>query len=336
MAGLGSPHARDMDASIYVRRVHCVDLIAAQEHIMEIGIIVEGIEQSQFAAQPWNYHKEALLRRGIQIHVYHGGGDGFRRSFDAMCLHVWQDWGNRQRFDPYRIMPILEQYAAYRSRHPQTIQIVLNHTDMARRPYATPCWRDGDPVLYRTPAYDRAELAPFPPDSVWAYEKVWGKNCFCSAEAPTYQCGFIGTASGSRGYRQRVATAVAKVGIGLCAPTPTVSNKKYNALMASCQIIVCPRGWGENSSRHWDTWLSGKAMLTDRECDSVEMIPGVRLRGGTHYIVFDSPEDIPDIVSDWTRPSRSAELAKIAENGRRAALSYDSLERITNFFQSIR
>ena len=77
-------------------------------------------------------------------------------------------------------------------------------------------------------------------------------------------------------------------------------------------------------------------MLTDRECDSVEMIPGVRLRGGTHYIVFDSPEDIPDIVSDWTRPSRSAELAKIAENGRRAALSYDLLERITNFFQSIR
>ena len=53
-------------------------------------------------------------------------------------------------------------------------------------------------------------------------------------------------------------------------------------------------------------------------------------------LVFDNPNDIPDIVSDWTRPSRSADLAEIAENGRRAALSYDALDRIAQFFQSIK
>lgn len=302
---------------------------------MEIGVIVEGIAYHDFAMQPWIYHKDALLGRGIRIHVYQGP-EGFRRGFDAMCLHVWQDWGNRHYFVPCRVMPILEQYATYRSRYPDTIQIVLNHTDMARRPYATPYWRDGDPVLYRTPAYDRTELAPFPPQTIWAYEMVWGKNCFLSAEPPTYQCGFVGTASGPRGYRQRVASAAARVGLGMCAAEQAFSNAQYNALMASCRIIVCPRGWGENSSRHWDTWLSGKAMLTDRDCNSVEMIPGVRLRENKHYLVFDDPNDIPDIVSDWTRPSRSADLAEIAENGRRAALSYDALDRIAQFFQSIK
>ena len=105
--------------------------------------------------------------------------------------------------------------------------------------------------------------------------------------------------------------------------------------MARCQILVCPRGWGENSRRHWDAWLSGKPVLTDRDCDSVEMIPGTRLRAGEHYLVFEDPDDIPDIVSDWTRPSRRDDLAEIAENGRRAAQSYDALDCIAQFFQSI-
>jgi hypothetical protein len=35
------------------------------------------------------------------------------------------------------------------------------------------------------------------------------------------------------------------------------------------------------------------------------------------------------------RPSRLADLAAIAENGERAALSYNALERITQFFQSL-
>jgi hypothetical protein len=302
---------------------------------MDIGFIVAGIDENQLVAQPWVYYRDALLSRGIRIHVHHGGVDGFDRSYHAMCLHVWQDWGNRLRFKPERIMPILERYATYRSRHAQTIQIVLNHTDMGRRPYATVYWREGDPVLYRTPAYDRTELVPFPPSAIWPYEKVWGSNCFASAETPKYRCGFVGTDSGPNGYRRRVAAASARVGLGICSFRRPFSNAEYNSLMSSCRIVVCPRGWGENSSRHWDSWLSGKAVLTDRDCDAVEMIPGVRLREGEHYLVFDEPEQIPDIVSDRTRPSRLADLAEIAENGQRAALSYNALDHITKFFRSI-
>jgi hypothetical protein len=302
---------------------------------MDIGVITEGISEVQLSAQPWIYHRKGLLSRGIRIHLYYWPEHGFSRSFDAMLLHVWLNWRNRKRFDPQRILPILEQYAVYRSRYPQTVQIVLNHTDMARRPFATPYWRDGDPVLYRTPAYDRGELAPFPPESIWAYEMVWGEDCFSSSDVPVHPAGFIGSESGPVGYRQRVAAATARVGIGICGPEQPVEKKQYNSLMGRCRIVVCPRGWGENSRRHWDAWKSGKPMLTDRECDSVEMIPGIRLREGEHYLVFDDPDQIPDIVSDWTRPSRSAELAQIAENGRRAALSYNALDRITQFFQFI-
>jgi hypothetical protein len=300
---------------------------------MDIGVIIEGVNESEIAEQPWMYHRGALLKRGIRIHPYRPGQQGFDRPFDAMLLHVWQHWENREKFAVDRILPVLEQYAIYRSRYPETIQIVCNHTDMARRPYATPYWRTGDPVLYRTPAYDRTELAPFPSDMIWAYEKVWGERCFLSASPIVHQAGFIGTNSGPAGYRLRVAAATARVGIGICAPQRTVPASQYNALMTTCQIIVCPRGWGENSKRHWDAWLSGKPVLTDRECDSVEMIPGIRLRAGEHYLVFDDPDQIPDIVSDWSRPSRSADLAQIAANGQRAALSYDALERITRFFR---
>src|SRR5947209_4735109 len=152
---------------------------------MDIGVIVEGIEESELVEQPWIRYRQALLGRGIRIHLYRDGEvSGFSRGFDAMLLHVWQDWGNPEHFDARRILPILEHYATYRSRYPQTVQIVLNHTDMARRPYATPYWREGDPVLYRTPAYDRTELAPFPPEAIWAYEKVWGGSCFSSAVTP--------------------------------------------------------------------------------------------------------------------------------------------------------
>ena len=118
-----------------------------------------------------------------------------------------------------------------------------------------------------------------------------------------------------------MAAATAQVGIGGCTEQWAYPKAEHDALLARCQIIVCPRGWGEHSGRHWDRWLSGKPVLTDRECDSVEMIPGIRLREGEHYLVFDEPEQISDIVRTWTRPARAAELAAIAENGRRAARS---------------
>jgi hypothetical protein len=105
----------------------------------------------------------------------------------------------------------------------------------------------------------------------------------------------------------------------------------HDSVMARCRIIVCPRGWGPQSSRHWDAWLSGKPVLTDRDCASVELVPGARLEPGVHYLVFDDPRDIPDIVNDWTRPGRVDDLAQIAHNGRRAALGYDGGARIAEF-----
>jgi hypothetical protein len=49
--------------------------------------------------------------------------------------------------------------------------------------------------------------------------------------------------------------------------------------------------------------------------------------------VYDDPAEIPDIVADWTRTGRQDDLAEIAENGRRAALSYDGRGRIAEFFE---
>ena len=299
---------------------------------MDIGVVIEGIDDPSLRQQPWIHHRQALAERGIRLHLFEGGGEAFRRPFDAMLLHVWQDWKNPRRFDATRILPIMEQYAVYRAEYPGTVQIVLNHTDMGRRPFATPYWRPGDPVLYRTPAYDRRELYPVPPESIWPYEHVWGTPCFASDRPPTWAAGFVGTNSGPKGYRERVARETARVGIGMCGPQRPLSEEKYARRMAACRIIVCPQGWGEQSLRHWDTWLSGKPMLTDRHADSIELIPGMRLRDGVHYLVFDEPEQIPGLVEHWMHPSRRDQLDLIARNGRDAARSYDSLENIVRFF----
>ncbi|MGH7801688.1 MAG: hypothetical protein ACREOW_13865 [Thermodesulfobacteriota bacterium] len=163
---------------------------------MEIAIVIEGISKKRIAWQPWIYYKEPLAERNINILVYRGNGEAFQRSFDAMLLHVWQDWRNKERFDPFRILPIMEKYAIYRAEFPETVQIILNHTDMSRRPYATPYWRPGDQILYRTPAYNRGELFPFPEERIWAYEHVWGAPCFTSSTRPKHTAGFIGTPAG--------------------------------------------------------------------------------------------------------------------------------------------
>jgi hypothetical protein len=227
----------------------------------------------------------------------------------------------------------MEKYAEYRARFPETIQIVLNHTDMSRRPYAVPYWRPGDPILYRTPAYDRSELAPFPPAAIFPYERMWENIGFPGSETK-YAAGFIGTPSGPPGYRDAVARETARVGFGRC-DAARIPRLEYIKIMASCKIIVCPQGWGENSRRHWDAWISCKPVLTDRACDSVEMIPGMRLRDKVHYLVYDDPTDIPDIVTDWTRPDRADDLSQIALNGWRAASGYDPCGRIERFFRKV-
>lgn len=301
---------------------------------MRIAVVTEGLTESDFAPQPWIHHRAELARDGIHIEVYPGGGEAFRQPFDAMLLHVWQDWDNPRRFHAQRILPLMQHYAVYRAHFPDTPQIVLNHVDMASPPFATAYWRAGDPVLYRTPPYDRRRAWPFPPETVWAFEHVWGSPCFASDEPPLHDAGFVGSPTGPRGYRAHVAGATARVGVGLCGERP-LPRAEYAALMARCRIIVCPRGWGEQSLRHWDTWLSGKPMLTDRACAEVEMIPGAHLRAGEHFLVYDDPEEIPDLVRDWCRPSRADALAAIAANGRRAARGYDALARIRAFFTAV-
>lgn len=300
---------------------------------MEIAFVVEAYPDIyQVRLAPWTYCAKELAARGIRLLSFDRLEDAWR-SFDAMILMVWLDWENPEHFKAERIVPVMEKYSAYRATFPDTVQIVVNHTDMCRRAYATPYWRLGDPILFRTPAYDRSEFAPFPAKDIFPYEIVWGESCFQPAPVK-FPAGFIGTPSGPRGYRETVALETAKVGLGACV-NKRINNTHYNELMSSCQIIICPRGWGESSSRHWDAWRSGKPILTDRACDSVEMIPGLRLREKVHYLVFDDPAEIPDIVRDWTRPAREKDLAEIARNGQAAALSYDACKRIIEFFRRL-
>jgi hypothetical protein len=65
------------------------------------------------------------------------------------------------------------------------------------------------------------------------------------------------------------------------------------------------------------------------------MIPGVRLEPGKHYLVYSDPAEIPDIVSDWTRPGRLDDLAAVAANGRSAAMGYDAVGRIRRFLEHV-
>src|SRR5262249_24345884 len=156
----------------------------------------------------------------------------------------------------------------YRAAFPDTTQIVLNHVDMCRRAWAVPYWRMGDPVLCRTRAYDRAKLAPFPKEDIFAFEYLRSSACFPNLPCK-YAAGFIGSRSGPPGYRDSVACETSKVGLGRCITDP-IPKAEHDALMGSCRIVVCPQGWGEQSHRHWDAWKSGKPVLTDAACDSVE------------------------------------------------------------------
>jgi hypothetical protein len=293
--------------------------------------VEEHPDKERVTAAPWLLHRAQLAEAGITVQFF----DDLRkawRPFNAMILMVWLDWANPVRFKPERIIPVMEKYSAYRAAFPATTQIVLNHTDMGRHAYAAPYWRMGDPILFRTPAYDRSELMPFPANQIFAFEYIRGE--VLPPSPIRHAAGFVGTPSGPSGYRKRVAAETAKVGIGKCIPV-RLPKKMYAALLAGCRIMVCPRGWGENSVRHWDAWRSGKVVLTDRDCDCVEMIPGIRLRDKVHYLIYDDPREIPDLVSDWTRSGRRDDLEEIASNGRNAALGYDAFQRMVEFFGTL-
>src|SRR5271166_2199665 len=182
---------------------------------MEVAFVVqEHPDLSLAESSPWAYFARDLANAGIFISRFNSLDEAWR-LFDAMILMVWLDWQNKEHFKVERILPVMEKYAAYRAAFPNTMQIVLNHVDMCRRASATPYWRLGDPILFRTPAYDRTELTPFPVEDIFAFEYVRGSACF---QNPTceYAAGFIGSPSGPRGYRESVARETAKVGIGRC------------------------------------------------------------------------------------------------------------------------
>ncbi len=80
---------------------------------MEIAIVIEGISKKRIARQPWIYYKDALAKRNINILVYRGNGEAFQRSFDAMLLHVWQDWRNKERFIQKRLQKIFGGYTGF-------------------------------------------------------------------------------------------------------------------------------------------------------------------------------------------------------------------------------
>lgn len=305
---------------------------------MNIAILTYGMNLkpwSQSGQSPWFVYREQLAKEDIHIILitesFDAWKEALRKPYDAMMLFVWQDWNNKQHYRHARTMEILSLYSIYRSNF-DTVQIVCNHTDWCRDPfYSTHLWRRDDPILYRTPAYNRDELKPYSSTDIWPYEICWGGDNF-KGDRITNMAGFIGYPSGPQGYREKVAKAVSEVGIGMCIQNK-IDNKLHNQIMGSCRIIVCPRGWGETTSRHWDAWLSKKVVLTDYDCDAVEIIPGQRPKHGEQYLLYDKPEDIPDIVADWCRPGKSDDLERIALEGYKMARLYDAKERLKEFFR---
>ena len=306
---------------------------------MLVAAITEGMPKWDVEQAPWNCHRAHIEESGVNITLIPAERMDWSRRFDAMLLHIWLDWDNPKRYNPQRILPVFAKYAEYRSRFPTTVQIICNHTDMVGRPYAIPYWRKGDPVLYKIPPYDRSVLTPFPEADIWpwelAYNSTYGRHLAFSKINEDLSAAFVGTPSGPQDYRARVAEFTNRVGIGLCV-NEKIPQGKYDEIMSRARIIVCPRGWGESSSRHWDSWRSGKVVLTDADCDAVEMIPGQRLREGIHYLVYRDPTEIPDIVSDWTKRSRIDELDEIARAGQLAATGFNGAIWITQFFEKLR
>lgn len=305
---------------------------------MDIAVVLKDISPQEFHYAPWGRYQRELALIGIHFRLFKEEA-AFSRTWDAMMAWAWQDWDS-PRFNPRKVMPFLEKFTVYRDKHPEVLQIVLNHPDSSRHPWALPYWRRGDPIIVRTPPYDRSELAPFPAEDMFAYEKHYdsdakGQPIF--SEGDSHGAGLICTATGPSNYRKTVAAYTAKVGIGWCNELGRpLFEGDYAAVLSQCRILVCPRGYGGQTKRHWDAWRSRKPVLTDMECASCEMIPGMSLEAGKHYLVFKKPEDIPDIVSDWTRKSRQDDLRQIAENAYEALDSFDSLGRTLAYFKGLK
>ena len=101
---------------------------------MDVAVVVECVDESRIPIQPWIRYRDALAKRGIHLHCFRGAGEAFERLYDAMLLHVFLDWNNERLFDCTRLLPVLADYATYRARFPETVQIVVNHADIVQPP----------------------------------------------------------------------------------------------------------------------------------------------------------------------------------------------------------
>jgi hypothetical protein len=74
-------------------------------------------------------------------------------------------------------------------------------------------------------------------------------------------------------------------------------------------------------------------VLTDRACAGRDdSRPALARRRA--YLVFDEPEEIPDLVSDWCR-RRAPTTSPPSPNGRQAAQAYDALACMRGFFAGL-
>jgi hypothetical protein len=304
---------------------------------MILTVLIHNHDKWYSETAPWVLYKDQMASFGVDVSVHRSQEHGLLdREHEALLLHLWTDWWNFQRFQAQATMELMCQLAKYRARFPKTkIYACADHDD-ARCNYILPFWRETDTVLYRIPPYDRSLLFPY--KDVWAWEYGYG-HCYgrkAFVGPVTCDAAFVGSPSGPQGgsgfpgYRETVAAFTAKVGYGYCGPRKPIAE--YDQIMSGARIIVCPRGWGQSSSRHWDAWRSGKPVLTDRDCSLHEMIPGQVLEPGKHFLVFDNPFQIPDLVSDWSKPSRKDDLDAIAAAGREAVEAFDCVGRLRSLF----
>ena len=183
----------------------------------DVAVVVVNVDPSQVGSSPWVRYREELKREGISIQVFDDYKHAFCHDHDAIMLHLVFNWNQTKFFNPAEIMPLLAALSTYRSEHPDC-QHVLLYAWERPSPFAFPYWRAGDPILYRTPLYDRSELYPFPASEVWSYEKIWGSACYQTDSPPKYASGFIGSRT-RREWRDRVARETARTGIGICTAT---------------------------------------------------------------------------------------------------------------------
>jgi hypothetical protein len=159
---------------------------------MDIAVVVSRIGEGYFTRSPWYLYRDRLEKVGFRIHLYEDSLAGFRTRHDAIILFVSFNWLHDVNFPSDVVMPYFQHLAIYRYEYPDCINIVLHHWDMIDVPFADPLWRPGDPVLLRTPYYDRSRHYPLSNSVIGSYELDYApKDRFKQHNEIRYMAGFI-------------------------------------------------------------------------------------------------------------------------------------------------